>query len=273
MSATPIPRSLALTVFGDLDASTLRQMPHGRRPVKTKWARAEQDRREAYGLIKSEVAKGRQAFVVCPLIDESEAVEARAATVEYELLSKGVLSSLRVGLLHGRMPLKEKQAAMDKFRARELDVLVATPVIEVGVDIPNATVVLIESADRFGLAQLHQLRGRVGRGGENSYCVLLADEPSTDARERLGIIERNDDGFDLAEEDLRLRGPGDYVGTRQSGWSNLKVATPADFDILAEAREAARGVIGEDPMLEQAGHKLLAIEVKRAAEGRTAEFS
>lgn len=273
MSATPIPRTLALTVYGDLDLTTLRQLPGGRKPITTLWARTAGQRSDAHKLVIDEVTAGRQVFVVCPLINESEEIRTRSAVEEYEYLSNGPFAELNVGLLHGRLPLAEKQQVMDRFREREIDVLVATPVIEVGIDIPNATVMLIEGAERFGLSQLHQLRGRIGRGGYASQCILLSDEPSADARERMGIIERTSDGFDLAEEDLRLRGPGDYIGTRQSGFADLVIASLTDADLLAMARAEAVDVIAADPGLEDPGHEALCRELDRILMGRVAEFS
>jgi ATP-dependent DNA helicase RecG len=273
MSATPIPRTLALTVYGDLDLTTLRQLPGGRKPITTLWARTAGQRSDAHKLVIDEVTAGRQVFVVCPLINESEEVRTRSAVEEYEYLSNGPFADLNVGLLHGRLPLAEKQQVMDRFREREIDVLVATPVIEVGIDIPNATVMLIEGAERFGLSQLHQLRGRIGRGGYASQCILLSDEPSADARERMGIIERTSDGFDLAEEDLRLRGPGDYIGTRQSGFADLVIASLTDADLLAMARAEAVDVIAADPGLEDPGHEALGRELDRILSGRVTEFS
>ena len=273
MSATPIPRSLALTLYGDLDLTTLRELPGGRKPITTLWARTPDQRSDAHRLVIDEVAAGRQAFVVCPLINESEEIRTRSAVEEFDYLAAGPFSALRLGLLHGRLPLAEKQQVMDLFRARKIDVLVATPVIEVGIDIPNATVMLIEGAERFGLSQLHQLRGRIGRGAHASRCILLSDDPSPDARERMGIIERVSDGFDLAEEDLRLRGPGDYVGTRQSGFADLRVATLFDADLLASARAEATDLIAADPGLTEPGHEALAKELERTLRGRTAEFS
>lgn len=263
MSATPIPRSLALTVYGDLELSTLRQMPGGRKPITTKWARSIQDRRDAYGLARREIKAGRQVFIVCPFVEESEQVKGRAATVEYERLRGGELAGIDVGLLHGRMSLGEKQAAMDSFRDGETQALVATPVIEVGVDVSNATVMLIESADRFGMAQLHQLRGRVGRGSHRSYCVLLADDPGADGQARLSTVERIADGFELAEVDLEKRGPGEYLGARQSGWPELKVANVGDRDLLALARADAADLLVSDPNLTSPAHQGLATEVAR----------
>jgi ATP-dependent DNA helicase RecG len=248
MSATPIPRTLALTIYADLDASTIPELPSGRIPIMTRIVPPDRGT-DAEQFIIDQVEQGRQAFVVCPLIDESEAVLARAATVEFDRLRDGSLASVRVGLLHGRMPLGEKQAVMDEFRSGALDVLVTTPVIEVGIDVPNASVMLIEGADRFGLAQLHQLRGRVGRGEHQSYCLLSAETPSADATTRLEELVKTNDGFAIAEADLRLRGPGDYFGTRQSGLPTLKMARLDDRDLLASARTEARTLIESDPTL------------------------
>ena len=263
MSATPIPRSLALTVYGDLELSTLRQMPGGRKPITTKWAKSAQDRRDAYALARREIAAGRQVFIVCPFVEESDQVKGRAATVEFERLRGGELAGIDVGLLHGRMSLAEKQAAMDSFRDGGTQALVATPVIEVGVDVSNATVMLIESADRFGMAQLHQLRGRVGRGANRSYCVLLADDPGGDGQARLSTVERIADGFELAEVDLETRGPGEYLGARQSGWPELKVANVGDRDLLTLARADAAALLASDPNLEDPAHEDLSKEVTR----------
>ncbi len=248
MSATPIPRTLALTLYGDLDVSTIPELPAGRKEIQTRFvpaARAE----DAERFLVEQARAGHQSFVVCPLIDESEAVLARAATVEYDRLRETTLAELAVGLLHGRLSLADKQAVMDRFRSGELDVLVTTPVIEVGIDVPNATVMLIEGADRFGLAQLHQLRGRVGRGEHQSYCLLLSDAVSEDARERLDVIVGTNDGFAIAEADLRLRGPGDFFGTRQSGLPSLRMARLEDRDLLASARDEARTLLAADPAL------------------------
>ena len=260
MSATPIPRTLALTLYGDLDVSVMPDLPAGRREITTRIvppARAG----DAERFLVQQAAEGRQSFVVCPLIDESEAVLAKAATVEYDRLRSTVLSGLRVGLLHGRMALGEKQAVMDEFRAGALDVLVTTPVIEVGVDVPNATVMLIEGADRFGLAQLHQLRGRVGRGEHQSYCFLVAESSSDEAMKRMEALARTNDGFEIAEADLRLRGPGDFFGTRQSGLPTLRMARLDDRDLLAQARAEAGPLLQADPGLRQ--HEGLASAVAR----------
>ncbi len=273
MSATPIPRSLALTVYGDLELSTLREMPGGRKPITTRWAKSLQDRRDAYDLARREIAAGRQVFIVCPFVEESEQVKGRAATVEFERLRGGELAGIDVGLLHGRMGLDEKLAAMDSFRGGETQALVATPVIEVGVDVSNATVMLIESADRFGMAQLHQLRGRVGRGAHRSYCVLLADDPGADGQARLSTVERIADGFDLAEVDLETRGPGEYLGARQSGWPELKVANVGDRDLLTLARADAAALLASDPSLTNPAHQALSAEVVRRTPATRTDIS
>ena len=256
MSATPIPRSLAMTVYGDLDVSVIDEMPPGRQPVRTRFV--ENDRRgAAYEFVRSEIESGRQAFVVCPLIDESEIVQTRAATEEYERLSTQVFPDRHVGLLHGRMSLEEKEAVMDRFKDGEIEILVATPVVEVGIDIPNATVMLIDGAERFGLSQLHQFRGRVGRGGHQSYCLLLSESPGSEALNRLKLLERVSDGFRLAEEDLKIRGPGDYLGTRQSGLPLFKVAQITDQDIVNLARREAAHLLTIDPDLKKPEHQRL----------------
>jgi ATP-dependent DNA helicase RecG len=262
MTATPIPRTLALTLYGDLDLSVINELPPGRQTVKTKWLRPDQ-RESAYAFVRKQVNAGRQAFILCPLIEESEAIAAQAAVVEYERLSQEVFPDLRVGLLHGRLSALEKDTVMDEFRAGRLDILVATPVIEVGIDIPNATVMLIESADRFGLSQLHQFRGRVGRGKEQSYCMLLAENPSEVGRERLDIIENTHDGFKLAEEDLKMRGPGEFFGTRQSGLPDLRMAKISDVALLELARNEAIKLFREDPDMKRVEHKPLAQEMAR----------
>ena len=244
MSATPIPRTLALTLYGDLDLSTIDELPPGRQPITTK-AIGPESRSLLYRSVEKQIALGRQAFFIYPLIDESEAINARAAVKERDLLEQEVFPDLRVGLLHGRMSTGEKKEVMDAFRHGNLDILVSTPVVEVGIDVPNATVMVIEGADRFGLAQLHQFRGRVGRGEHASYCVLVAEEPSEDAKERLAAMVKIDDGFKLAEEDLRLRGRGEYFGTRQSGLQNL------DTELLSLARQEAGALLDRDPTLSQ----------------------
>ena len=262
MTATPIPRTLALTLYGDLDVSVLDEMPPGRIPIETKWVKPHQ-RQLAYDFVRQQVRKGRQAFVICPLIEESEALQTRAATKEYEWLSEEVFPDLRLGLLHGRLHSGQKDEVMDAFRHGELDILVSTAVVEVGIDVPNATVMMIEGAERFGLSQLHQFRGRVGRGREKSYCLLLAEDPSEDAGERLGLMVRTRDGFELAEADLRLRGPGEFFGTRQSGIPDMRMAQLTDTQLLTMAREEAEQTMELDPYMEQPEHRPLAVELER----------
>ena len=272
MSATPIPRSLSLTLYGDLDISVIDELPPGRQRIRTR--RVEPERRAtAYNFVRKQVEEGRQAFIVCPLIEESEAIQTRAAVEEYERLSREVFPDLRLGLLHGRMALREKEQVMERFQQAELDILVSTPVIEVGIDVANATVMLVDGADRFGLAQLHQFRGRVGRGKHESYCLLLADSPGKEALERLKIVERIQDGFELSEEDLRLRGPGDYLGTRQSGLPELMVARITDHDILELARGEATKTLDSDPGLVETEHALLAKRVAEIAAGLSGDIS
>jgi ATP-dependent DNA helicase RecG len=262
MTATPIPRTLALTLYGDLDLSVINELPAGRKAIKTKWLKPEQQD-SAYAFIRRQVGEGRQAFVICPLVEESEAIQAKSAVVEYERLSREVFLDLRLGLLHGRLSAANKDEVMRRFHAGELDILVATPVVEVGIDVPNATVMLVESADRFGLSQLHQFRGRVGRGEYQSYCMLQAEEPSEVGQRRLDIIEKVHDGFQLAEEDLKLRGPGEFFGTRQSGLPDLRMARLSDVAILEAARNEATAVFKKDPHLKKPEHSLLAKELAR----------
>jgi ATP-dependent DNA helicase RecG len=246
MTATPIPRTLALTVYGDLAVSEIAKPPASRKPIVTAWVTAERSS-DAYTRLRRHLEDGRQAYVVCPLIEESETSVARAAEVEAERLRRGELRNYRVGLLHGRLRPVERRELMARFKARELDVLVATTVIEVGVDVPNATIMIVQEADRFGLAQLHQLRGRVGRGAEQSYCLLISRprEQLTDtAVERLEALVATTDGFELAEKDLELRGEGQLLGTRQSGLSDLRFTRlRADRELLERAREAARALV------------------------------
>ncbi|MFH1169770.1 MAG: ATP-dependent DNA helicase RecG [Chloroflexota bacterium] len=262
MTATPIPRTLALTLYGDLDLSVIDELPPGRQVVKTKWLKPGQ-RESAYAFIRKQVAGGRQAFVICPLVEESEAIEAQAAVAEHERLSREVFPEMRLGLLHGRMSAVEKDEVMHRFRSGGMDILVSTPVVEVGIDVPNATVMMVESANRFGLSQLHQFRGRVGGGQEQSYCMLLSDNPSEVARERLDIIETVQDGFLLAEQDLRLRGPGEFFGTRQSGLPDLRMAKLSDVALLEMARDEAIRLFENDPALAKPEHRLMAGELAR----------
>jgi ATP-dependent DNA helicase RecG len=243
MTATPIPRTLSLTAYGDLDATTLHELPAGRRPVKT-WAVGEERRAGAYGFIRERLREGRQAYVVCPLVEGSEKLEARAAAAEAERLQEGEFREFAVGLLHGQMPSREKAAVMQSFVDGTTDVLVATTVIEVGIDVPNATVMLIEGAERFGLSQLHQLRGRVGRGAHESHCILFADAESELARRRMEAIASENDGFKLAEIDLALRGEGEILGTRQHGLPRFRAADlPGDLELLTAARRELLALI------------------------------
>jgi len=262
MSATPIPRTLALTLYGDLDISLIDELPPGRREIKTRWL-SPKERQSGYEFLRKQVAVGHQAFIVCPLIEESEIIEARAAVTEYERLSNEVFPNLSLGLLHGRMSSVEKEEVMQQFRAGELDILVSTPVIEVGIDVPNATVMLVECAERFGLSQLHQFRGRVWRSNHQSYCLLLSENPSAEGKERLSLMEQTHDGFRLAEEDLKMRGPGEFFGTRQSGLPDLKMARLSDVRLLELTRAEATRLFKDDPKLQRAEHKALASEIAR----------
>jgi ATP-dependent DNA helicase RecG len=260
MSATPIPRSLALTLYGDLEVSVIDEMPAGRTPIRTKWLTSSQ-RERAYAFIRRQVAEGRQAFIVYPLVEESEGSEARAAVEEHARLSADIFPDLKLGLLHGRLKGEEKDAVMRAFGSGELDILVATSVVEVGIDVPNATVIMIEGAERFGLAQLHQFRGRVGRGEHPSYCILVSDVAEGEAVRRLEALENSTDGFALAQIDLELRGPGDFFGTRQSGLPPLRTAELSDLRTLEDAREAAKTLFRADPELQAPEHGELAAQV------------
>jgi ATP-dependent DNA helicase RecG len=272
MTATPIPRTLALTMYGDLDISVIDELPPGRQIVKTKWLE-QRDRERAYTFIRRQIEQGHQAFVICPLIEESEVMETKAAVEEYERLKTEVFPDLRVGLVHGRLRSAEKDETMARFARGELDILVATAVVEVGIDVPNATVMLIEGANHFGLAQLHQFRGRVGRGKDQSYCILLSDESRVlEDNPRLLAVEQTHDGFKLAEIDLEIRGMGEFFGTRQSGLPDLRVARLSDTAILELAREQAHALFEKDPDLTQPEHQALAQKVatfwqKPAGEG------
>jgi ATP-dependent DNA helicase RecG len=266
MTATPIPRSLALTVYGDLDASYLREHPRAgaRQRVITRLV-PRSGRDEAYEVVRSAVAAGRQAYVVCALVDDSEATEAKAAVREAERLRTRVFRDLRVGLLTGQMRPSDKTSTMEDFRAGRIDVLVATTVIEVGVDVPNATVMVVEDAERFGLAQLHQLRGRVGRGGHGGEVLLFADPKTAEARERMEAFVSISDGFELAERDLLLRGEGQLLGERQHGLAELRLASIAhDTQLIAEARDDAQGIVSRDPHLADVRDALLLAEMRRS---------
>ncbi len=255
MTATPIPRTAAMLVYGDLDRSELREMPPGRTPIATTYVGpSPMDQAAAWATLRAEVDAGHQAYVVCPLVEDKGKVEAKAATAEYERLQTEELKGLRVGLLHGQMKSADKESVMAAFRAGDVDVLVATTVIEVGVDVPNATVMLIEDADRFGLSQLHQLRGRVGRGAAESYCFLFAEPTTEDAVERLEAMVASTDGFALAEKDLEIRGSGEVFGEKQSGMNDLKLGRiPRDEPVVIEARGVAEAILDDDPDLARHG--------------------
>jgi ATP-dependent DNA helicase RecG len=263
MTATPIPRTLTLTLYGELDVSIIDELPPGRKPVRTHWKTPE-ERLKVYAGVRKLIEEGRQAYVICPLIDESDKLQVRAAEAMAEHLQKDVFPDLRVGLLHGRMKPAEKEAVMDAFRAGELQILVSTTVIEVGVDVPNAAAIVIEDADRFGLAQLHQLRGRVGRSEHQSYCVLIANPKSDDGQRRMDIMTRTNNGFLIAEEDLRIRGPGEIYGTRQSGMPSFRVADLVkDMRLLEVARQEAFHLLEQDPDLSRPEHAALLEAVDR----------
>ncbi|HJS18295.1 MAG TPA: ATP-dependent DNA helicase RecG [Anaerolineales bacterium] len=263
MTATPIPRSLALTLYGDLDLSIMDEMPAGRIPVDTHVLRP-QERERAFTLLRGQIKDGKQAFIIYPLIEESEKIEARAAVDDYEALSKEVFPDLKLGLLHGRMRPDEKDQTMLRFRDRDYHILVSTTVVEVGVDVPNATVMIVEGADRFGLAQLHQLRGRVGRGADQSYCLLIPTHEDKTENERLQAMAESNDGFLLAEKDLQLRGPGEFLGTRQSGYaSGLRMASITDVKLIEKARTEAQKLFQQDADLSQPEHALLAEAFER----------
>jgi ATP-dependent DNA helicase RecG len=271
MTATPIPRTLALTYYGDLDVVVLDELPAGRQPVETRAVRTELGRVQAYDVVREQVAEGRQAFVVCAAIDEGNRTQVKAAEAEASILATEVFPDLRVEVLHGKMRPKEKERVMETFRAGEADLLISTTVIEVGVDVPNATVMLVENAERFGLAQLHQLRGRIGRGAHRSFCILFdaSEESNVEARARIDAMVRTTDGFELADEDLRLRGEGTLFDVRQSGMPDLKIARLADdLDLVRRARVRAFALLDADPHL--AGHPGLLEELRTRFSGSIA---
>jgi ATP-dependent DNA helicase RecG len=260
MTATPIPRTLALSIYGDLDSSVIDERPPGRQPIKTKWIRkAEVDK--AHRHILKEVAAGRQAFVICPLVEESEKIELASAVETQEYLQHEVFPNLNVGLVHGRMNQAEKDRVMSDFRDGNFQILVATAVVEVGIDIPNATTIMILGAERFGLAQLHQFRGRVGRGEHQSYCIVVSDIENEQTQQRLEAFEQTEDGFVLADVDMKLRGPGEFFGRRQSGTPDLKMARLGDLRLLHAARIEAEQILARDPKLERSEHTLLSSKV------------
>jgi ATP-dependent DNA helicase RecG len=249
-----------LTLFGDLDLSIIDEMPVGRQEIRTRWL-SPLERERAYHFLRGQIEKGRQAFIICPLVEESDKIEAKSAVQEHERLEKKIFPNLKLGLLHGRLAAKDKEAVMTEFRDQKTNILVSTSVVEVGIDIPNASTILIEGANRFGLAQLHQFRGRVGRGEHQSYCLLLADDAGPEATARLEVMERTNNGFELAEEDLKLRGPGEFFGTRQSGLPNLKMVKLSDTKLLELARQEAKMIFEQDPLLSQPENEALAVSV------------
>lgn len=273
MTATPIPRTLSLTLYGDLDVSVIDELPKGRKPIKTA-VRTEREKPKVFQFVKEEIRRGRQAYIVYPLIEESDKIDLKAAIAEFKKLSESDFSEFRLGLMHGRLPSDEKDALMRALKAGKLDILVSTTVIEVGIDVPNATIMIIENAERFGLSQLHQLRGRVGRGGDQSYCVLLADDlfakrtlqlgadraealkQVADVRKRMETMAQTTDGFKIAEVDLELRGPGDFFGTRQSGLPAFRIADVVhDTDLISDARQEAFELVKRDPHLRLPQHE------------------
>ncbi|MFC1974877.1 ATP-dependent DNA helicase RecG [Chloroflexota bacterium] len=261
MTATPIPRTLSLTLYGDLDLSIIDEMPPGRQTIDTRWL-TPRERERAYSFLQSQIKKGRQAFIICPLVEESEKIEARAAIEEHKRLQTEIFPRFKLGLLHGRMKADEKDKVMAAFRDKQTDILVSTSVVEVGIDVPNATAILIEGANRFGLAQLHQFRGRVGRGEHKSYCLLLADNVTSEVEQRLQAVEQTTDGFELAEKDLQMRGPGEFFGTRQSGLPDLKLVKLSDTKLLELARREAQLIFEQDPVLEHSQHQQLAQQLE-----------
>ena len=262
MSATPIPRTLALIVYGDLDISVLDELPVGRLPIRT-YAVTGKLRQRAYGFVRSRMDAGEQAYIVCPMIEEGES-DLLAVTSYAEQLRAGEFAAYRVGLLHGKMKPAEKEQVMASFKAGELDLLVCTTVVEVGVDVPNATVMLIENSERFGLSQLHQLRGRVGRGSKQSHCILITDSTSEESRERLRVLSSTTDGFRIAEEDLKLRGPGDFFGSAQHGLPPVHLAELAeDMELVRQTQQAARDILEADPQLRDPVNHALRADVVR----------
>lgn len=272
MSATPIPRSLALTLFGDLDISIVDEMPAGRKPVDTQIIHPFA-REKAYDLINKQIEKGHQAFIIYPLIDKGDDDDKKAAVDEHAYLQKEVFSHLKLGLLHGRLPADEKEKIMQDFRKGLYQVLVSTTVIEVGVDIPNATVMLIEGANRFGLAQLHQLRGRVGRGKDVAYCILIPENEDSLENERLAVMTETTDGFVLAEKDLEQRGPGDFIGFRQSGYADLRMASLTDIHLIEKARHFAQEILKDDPLLNKEDNQLISQRLSELWKSESSDIS
>ena len=265
MSATPIPRTLALIIYGDLDVSVLDELPPGRTPVKT-YLVGEDKRQRLYGFVQKLVGEGRQAYIICPMVEEGEeaASEQKSVTAYARQLQEEVFPELRVAFVHGKMKAAEKESVMERFAAGQVDVLVSTTVVEVGVDVPNAALMIVENAERFGLSQLHQLRGRVGRGRHQSYCVLLSENQAPETRERLRVMTKTTDGFRISEEDLKARGPGDFFGRRQHGLPQLRLADLAgDMRVLKEAQDAAEALLRSDPALEQPENRRVLEQVRR----------
>ena len=253
MSATPIPRTLAMMIYGDLDLSVLDELPSGRQKIET-YAVTGKLRQRAFGFVKERLTEGRQAYIVCPMIDENE-LDLQSVKEYAERMEKQDFADWRVGLLHGKMSAADKDSVMKRFKEHELDLLVSTTVVEVGVDVPNAVIMLIENAERFGLSQLHQLRGRVGRGEFKSYCILITDNVTEESVKRLKILSSTSDGFKISEEDLKLRGPGDFFGSRQHGLPKLKIADmSSDTELLRSAQAAADGITAADPALQKPEH-------------------
>ncbi|MFN2112876.1 MAG: ATP-dependent DNA helicase RecG [Anaerolineales bacterium] len=269
MTATPIPRSLALTMYGDLELSAIDELPPGRQPIETHILFPSEIER-AYGLIRGQVDLGNQAFIIYPLVEESENIEAKAAVDEFDRLQKEVFPAYQLGLLHGQMKAEDKEAVMTRFRDKEIQILVSTTVVEVGVDIPDATVMLVEGAHRFGLAQLHQLRGRVGRGTQKSYCILVPGSVEEAENQRLRAMVETNNGFILAEKDLAIRGPGQFLGTRQSGYTQLRLASITDLQLVEQARAQATALFQQDPDLSQDSHRMLAGAVEEFWSRQTA---
>jgi len=263
MTATPIPRTITLTVYGDLDVSTINQLPPGRKPVKTSFI-PNHKRQDCYQWIKKEVENGSQGFIICPLVEESEKLEAKAATEEYQRLKKKIFPDLKLGLLHGRIKSSEKEKILNQMHQGKIEILIATPVVEVGIDIPNAKFMIIEAANRFGLAQLHQLRGRVGRGNKQAYCFLFAEKISKKAKKRLRAMENINSGLQLAEIDLEIRGPGEIYGTKQHGYPELKVASYNNLSLIEKTRQAAQQIIAKNSSLSK--YPQLAKEIKPSEE-------
>ena len=263
MSATPIPRTLGLIIYGDLDISIIDEYPRGRQVIDT-YCVDSSYRTRIYNFIKKFINEGRQAYIVCPLVEENETLDITPATEYFETLKSGAFKDYSLGLLHGKMKAKDKDAVMRSFSEGEIQLLIATTVIEVGIDVPNAVVMVIENAERFGLSQLHQLRGRIGRGKYKSHCILISDNKSVDTKKRLGVIKDTSDGFKIADEDLKLRGPGDFLGSRQHGLPDMKIADLfADREVLRLAGMEVNNLIKSDPSLEKIENAGLKEEIKK----------